>query len=539
MKINEDSGGQRGRWMALGAALLGWMFDGFEQGLFPQVGIKALEELIPGADDQTVIRWFSVITACYLVGAATGGVLFGWLGDRVGRVRAMTVSVLTYAIFSGLCGFANSAWMIAGFRILASLGMGGEWSLGVALVMEIWPDKSRALLAGLIGAAANVGYFLLAIVGITVGNSLDQIHGGLLNIGLPESYANMLATPENGGWRFLMMLGALPALLTFVIRLFVPESEKWEHEKGKGTTTNWATRDLFGVLLGSAAACGILYIWAENMSRSVRFGGTLLGLVVVTLGYLYPVVRYLQRSDPNGDTSAAAWLPTVRRMLLGACLGGVALLGTWGSLQSASAWAHQLTNPKKPAATATPATNTPPPTDTPAVPVVSSAPKPINAKAYTQLFSSMGAIVGTIFGALMANWVGRRVAYSLLCLSSLLSSYYFWQFNDQFDRGFLVSVLIAGGCTASFYGWLPLYLPELFPTRVRATGQGFSFNFGRILAVIGTLQQSVLVGMFQEGFFIFKKSGLPLACSVISSIYIVGLVIIWFAPETRGKPLPD
>jgi hypothetical protein len=93
----------------------------------------------------------------FLVGAATGGVLFGWLGDRIGRVRAMSLSVITYAVFTGLCGLAAAPWQIAILRFIAALGMGGEWSLGVALVMEVWPNRSRGLMAGLIGAAANVG----------------------------------------------------------------------------------------------------------------------------------------------------------------------------------------------------------------------------------------------------------------------------------------------------------------------------------------------------------------------------------------------
>lgn len=88
--------------------------------------------------------------AAFLVGAATSGVLFGWLGNRIGRVRAMTLSVLTYAIFTGLCGFTGSAWQLGVLRFIAALGMGGEWSLGVALVMEIWPNRSRTFMAGLI-----------------------------------------------------------------------------------------------------------------------------------------------------------------------------------------------------------------------------------------------------------------------------------------------------------------------------------------------------------------------------------------------------
>src|SRR5256886_15567978 len=135
-----------GKWMALTSALLGWMFDGLEMGLFPLVARPALRDLLSNPDESDVGKWFNVITASFLIGAATGGVLFGWLGDRIGRVRAMTLSVLAYALFTGVCGFASSPEQITALRFIAALGMGGEWSLGVALVMEVWPDRSRAFL---------------------------------------------------------------------------------------------------------------------------------------------------------------------------------------------------------------------------------------------------------------------------------------------------------------------------------------------------------------------------------------------------------
>jgi MFS family permease len=154
------------------------------------------------------------------------------------------------------------------------------------------------------------------------------------------------------------------------------------------------------------------------------------------------------------------------------------------------------------------------------------------AKAYTQIVSAIGAIIGTIVAALMGDWFGRRIAYFLLCLSSLASAAVLFRLNDSFGTMFLVSVFVAGMCTASFYGWLPLYLPELFRTSVRATGQGFSYNFGRILAAVGSLQTGYLMDK------VFDHS-YPKACAVTSLIYVVGMVIIWFAPETRGKPLPE
>src|ERR1700733_11438245 len=191
--------------LTLVAAFLGWMFDGFEMGLFPLIGQPALKDLLAGthASVDDANKWFGAIIAVFLVGAASGGVLFGWLGDKIGRVRAMSLSIFTYAIFTGACGFASEAWHIAALRFVASLGMGGEWSLGVALVNEVWPGKSRAVTAGLIGAAGNVGYLLGAGVRMLLLSFISTAHGWFLAVGIPELLVTRLLS--NSAWRLLMI----------------------------------------------------------------------------------------------------------------------------------------------------------------------------------------------------------------------------------------------------------------------------------------------------------------------------------------------
>lgn len=508
-----------GQLLALTAALLGWMFDGFEMGLFSMVGRSAIQDLMgftgtPTPDQEATIGfYFGVVIAVFLVGAATGGVLFGWLGDRIGRVRAMSLSVATYAIFTGLCGVVDSPLQIAVMRFIASLGMGGEWALGVALVMEVWPNRSRALMAGLIGAAANVGYLLVGVIGMGLTSILGNMEQWLLALGLsPETSASLVAFK---GWRLMMILGATPALLTFFFRLFVPESHKWEEEKGRGSTSQWATRDLLGVLVGAAGPALIIYVWANKVVLAVRIFGTLIGLTIATVGYVFPVMQFLKRTFALGGIAkeADAWKPTLRRMLLGACLSGVALLGTWGSTQWAPAWAGKLTQGR---------------TDVPF------------AREHTQICLAIGAIIGTIAAALIGDWLGRRVTYLLMCVSSLATALLFFQGNTEYGTFFLFTCFLAGTCTASFYGWLPLYLPELFATKVRATGQGFSFNFGRILAAIGALQAGLLTKVPTTNILGHDfAGGYPLACSAMSFIYVIGMGIIWFAPETKGQPLPE
>lgn len=508
----------RGAWMALLAALLGWMFDGFEMGLFPLIGKHAMADLLGPERKDDVGLWFNVMIAVFLVGAATGGVVFGWLGDRIGRVRAMTLSVFTYAAFMGLCGICRdeNEFMVA--RFVASLGMGGEWSLGVALVMEIWPNRSRGWLAGLIGAASNVGFLLVAAIGLGLSQFIGSTQNWLLSVGMSQEWVDYLivdANEEPTGWRLMMIVGAAPALLTFFIRLMVPESERWLHAREQGKTSAWTTRDLLAVVVGALGPIGMIYLWAnKDFSGAERIGGSLAGLALAFGGFTFPVLRYVQRTRAAETTRTADSRPMVR-MLLGACLSGVALVGTWASLQNAPRWADNLVDASMKEAT---------------VEVRTAA--RAQAASQTQIVSAIGAIVGTVAAALLGNAIGRRITYTLLCLGSLVAALAFFQLNDSFNKFFLFSALLAGGTTASFYGWLPLYLPELFPTNLRATGQGFSFNFGRILAAVGALQMGFLLTEVFE-------NDIANACSTMSLVYIAGVVLIWFCPETHGKPLPE
>jgi MFS family permease len=392
-------------------------------------------------------------------------------------------------------------------------------------------------MAGLIGAAANVGYLLVGLVGLVLLQVIGNLREGMLAIGMPETWVEMLV--RNNGWRLIMIMGTIPAVLTFFIRMFVPESEKWERERELGSTAHWATQDLLAVLLGVVGPALIVGVFAYQKGPEltsywwlVQILAALVGLAIAIVGYTYPVIRFFQRHQLA--TGGEDWRPTLRRMLLAACLSGVALLGTWGSTQWAPSWADQLGEAKQrdeqqrlmAAGDAGAA---------------GKVTKP-RAKEYAQIWLAVGAIVGTILAAMMGDWMGRRPAYCLLCVLSLFSVYALFLGNKTYGPVMLFWTFIAGTMTASFYGWLPLYLPELFRTNVRATGQGFGFNFGRILAAIGVLQTGNLMGLFKEDAMVLGVTiphGYPLACSTMSLIYLVGMGLIWLAPETRGKPLPE
>jgi len=414
-RMNEPQPLSRGQWYALAAALLGWMFDGLEQGLTPIVARPALRDLLGVSDDSVVAPWNGRILACFLLGAACGGLVFGWLGDKIGRVRAMALSLLTYSLFMG-CGYvAEAPWHLATFLFISALGIGGQWSLGVALVMECWPERHRPKLAGVIGAAANVGFLIIAAVGLC-----------------------FPVTRES--WRWLMLVGASPAVLAIFVILLVPESQRWKDARKTG-------------------------------------GGN-------------PIIEVFK--------------PALRgKTLLAIAFAGIPLIGTWAAVSGwLPLWADQMAGDQQP-----------------------------HAKAIVQIACAIGAILGCLVAPVIGGMVGRRPVYFGLCLLSLVSCGCLFRGFDAFTPRFVLMAGVVGCITAAFYGWLPLYLSELFPTRVRATGQGLSYNSGRILAAAGALYMGQLVGILGSS---YSRAG-----AEVTTIYIAGMVLIWFAPETKGKPLPD
>jgi MFS family permease len=401
-------------WLALLAAWLGWMFDGMEMGLYSLIIHPALKELLHTEDTKVIGPYVGLTLCMFLVGMSVGGVIFGRLGDRIGRVRSMIITVIIYAVFTGLSGFTWNWQQLAVCRFLGAVGLGGEWGLGVALVMETWPNASRPVLAGLIGGAANVGFIAAAGVGY-------------------------LANALGFGWRGVLIAGFAPAVLTVIVLLGVQEPERWVKARRDGMRSS-----------------------------------------------LWELFRP----------------PLLRRTVIASALAAVAVLGMWGAFQ---AWLPSWVNV-----------------------LVGGDAK--HERTTTLLCMAVGATIGAFLGGVIAGRLGRRVSYILFCLGSLASVGILYMGCTHYGPRLLLSSAIAGVFVTAFFGWLPLYLPELFPTRLRATGEGLCFNIGRVVSACGVLVTGQLVSLL---------GGYAQASATMGLIFLVGLILIWFAPETKGCDLPE
>ncbi len=446
---------RRGRMLVLIAAFLGWMFAGWEMSLLPlsarSVTIGLLQEDAVSSkwvaegrvelDSQTetagssgdrlkkaVGKWFARYIAAFLFGAALGGWIFGSLGDRSGRIKAMSISIVWYALFTGLSYFVSSPLEMCVMRFIACMGIGGMWPSGVALVSEAWPDVSRPMLAGLIGTSANVGIALLSIV-------VKQI--GLAN-------HDYLLTPDS--WRWMMLLGALPALLGVLFYFIVPESPRW--------------------LAGRK-----------------------------------------QRANHAAPLAEVLKPPLLKYTISGIALGTIPLLGAWGAQKWILPWAGQ----------------------------VGSQIGLESLKADTQTAWAIGAAIGSLCGGWLATLLGRRTTYFIVSLGSLvLAQLIFQQLKPAPTWQFMVPVFTLGLVATVYFGWLPLFLPEMFPTRVRATGSGVAFNSGRIIAAVIVL---FIAGMVEAMF----NSDYSRIGSITSWVYVGGMIVILLvpkSPETIDEPAP-
>lgn len=253
----------RYHWFVLGVAALGWLFDTMDQQLFTLARGPAMKELLGPDVSKGDLGWYGGLsTMIFMLGWASGGLMFGVLGDRIGRARTMVLTVLSYSLCTGLSAWAFNFWDFSFYRFLTGLGVGGEFAVGVALVAEVMPDRARPFALGLLQALSAVGNIMAGLIGLGLASDLFS---GSSSLGWLTFNGAPMST-----WRIMFLVGALPALLVIVIQLKLKEPERWKsmsaHEGAKKagsyselfTTPRWRRNAIVGLLL---AASGVVGLW--------------------------------------------------------------------------------------------------------------------------------------------------------------------------------------------------------------------------------------------------------------------------------------
>lgn len=497
----------RYQWFVLVVAALGWLLDCMDQQLFNLARVPAMRDLLKTTLGQPptpaqVGEFAGYSTAIFLLGWASGGLVFGVLGDRWGRAKTMLLTILLYSGCTGLSAFSTAFWDFALYRFLTGLGVGGEFAVGVALVAEVMPDKARPYALSLLQALSTVGNVAAAVTSITLGHLEES---GVLG--------KLAGWPA---WRWMFVVGALPAILVVVIRRGLKEPERWvemrkqpEMRKKMGDygelfgNPNWRVpASIAGVLLFTGIMIAFLGPAAWD-KRSIVFGFALAALGA-GLWTVY---------GGGGDTRYRG------RAVVGLLLALSGVIGVWGIAFFSFDLVREVLGAKFKADGMDP----------------KLIPGMLTKWAgITSMVQNVAAFFGIYAYGLVAQRFGRKPAFAISLVSAMVCTATTFWFLRDFKHIFIL-VPLMGFATLSVFGGYAIYFPELFPTRLRSTGTSFCYNVGRFVAAAGPAALGILTGV------VYKDSGAPLRYAGITmcAVYLIGLIALPFAPETKGQPLPE
>ncbi len=401
------------------AAWLGWAFDGLDGFLYTLIATPFVAQLMNLAKtDPSVAKHAGIIQAVFLFGWAIGGAFFGRIGDKIGRSKTLTLTILTYALFTGLCAISQTWWQLMILRFIAALGIGGEWAAGSALVSETLHDKHRHWASALLQSGYMTGMILAALT------------------------VRFMANVEP---RWVFVVGVLPALATVWIRKSIKEPEEWHQQR--------QSRELpkISELFKGAVV--------KNTILSLTFCGICLTTIWAFLFYSTQVLRGLPEVKALDPASASLLVSNV-----------VIVYTLWN-------------------------------------------------------------IVGNFAATYFAKLTNVRTAFAVFMAASFIV--FFIGFGQartlsELTTWFNVVMFFGTGVFAIF----PLYIPKLFPTLLRTTGAGFSYNFGRVIAGVGTLILPLWL----------SKPGAPTPMNILwytGFLYIAGFIVALMMPDAKQSGGPE
>ena len=405
---------------------LGGIFDGMDSTLMSVAMPVALGQFL-GTDDKAVVGPIaSYVTSIFLVGWTLGGILFGVIGDKLGRVKSMILSILLYAIFTGLAGLCHSWQTLAACRFLTGLGIGGEMVSISTFLAEVWPSRSRALAIGVLITSYQAGVLLAGMI--------NSFHSWLEMLGASYFHTDP--------WRITFFIGALPALLVIFLQKTMKESDKWMDAKMAHVEGNEFSH--------------MNMLFKRENARALIVGGAIFcGL----------------------------------------------LIGYWASLSWIPMWIATLI----PEGTGTG-----------------------NERGIATMYQGVAAIIGCSMAGLYSDWIGRRATIALSYLGCLGASALLFLTNTEFSTAIYWQSAILGYFIGVAQAIMYIYLPELFPTIIRASGTGFCLNVGRAVTAISVLFMGPMVKAL---------GGYGMAAFAFALAYLVSVIAAFFGEETRGKEL--
>jgi MFS family permease len=529
-------------------AASGWLFDCMGQRIFVLSRQPALTELLgPTAADRTVALWGTLATTAMMAGWATGGILFGMMSDRYGRVKAMVSTLLAYTLFSGLSGFARSGLEFLSWRFLFGLGVGGMFGSATTLVAESVPRHFRTVALGSMQALSACGNMLASAMSLKITPGQENFWG------------------HYSGWQVLSFVGVFPAIMTIPMILLLKEPEPWRRAKAEASTgagksvgsigdlfrhPRWRKNLLVGVFLGVAGMVGLWGIaffspelistafknrplQVEEVVNPTELFASLKAPRTPAMAHLKAklspeVIQRVQStaSDVQNQEALAALVQDLNRLISGATLYDaeafqgmalkkstrnlVQLVQKRGERQDINFLNRQLIEQAFPGTIRLLQKTTD------------------DTKSLGTLLQDVGSLLGMFTFTFVAAWFSRRGAFlSAFGLCLVIVSFVFYSLQTVADVYWMLPLV--GFTTLSVFAGYSIYFPELFPTRLRGTGVGFCYNTVRYLAAPFPL----LLG------WLSTLAPFRIVAVTMCAIYVVGMVALVWAPETKGKPLPE
>lgn len=438
-------------WFVLLVASAAWFFDCLDQRLFSLARVPALVDLMKLPPTSPDLQAFGkIVTACFLIGWGVGGMIFGSLGDKYGRARMLTLTILIYSTFTGLSYFSHNKIDFTIARFLTGVGVGGVFGLAVSLIAETVPSGARAQSLGMLQILSTIG----------------NISAGFAKMGIDALEASKTIV-AGSGWRWMFLIGALPACMIVFTRGYLKEPESWQRLKEQGLLPKGSIFAPYASLIGNAR-------WRKNL---------IVGAIIASTG----VIGLWAIGEYAVDLQKVVFKQFFEKA-------GVAADKIAGEVN--------------------------------------------NAISVAYLWNMLGAAVGMTFFTNVAK-LGRRPAFFIGFSAALVITFLVYKnMSDPSVARWLMFFM--GAAQLSVFAGFAIYLPELFPSKLRSTGTSFCYNLGRFAAAAGSFFSAKLTSDVY-GSYAAQDPALPLryAAMTMCAIFLLGIIVLPFAPETKGKPLPE